>query len=207
MTKSNSKFCSKCGTELSKTAKFCTNCGKAVHKETKEITQDSTLVKPTNNVATQVESTEVIVKDEKSSNLVGISGFLTFFILSLIGTIIIFTIDVFQTIPIIANENAIYILPIVVIEVSIVIIAASILLKISSQKKSVVKLIKILIYLGIALGAIMYILALLIKSSAGEIDRNATDALMSGGIRNLIVSAIWLIYFNTSKRVKNTFTK
>lgn len=207
MTKTISKFCSKCGTELSKTAKFCTNCGKAVQKESKKITQDPSMDKPNKRVAVQEQSTMTNPKEQKSNNLVGVSGFLTLFILSLIGTIFIFTIDVFQTLPIIDNENSIYILPIVVIEVSIVIIAASILLKISSHKKTVVKLIKILIYLGMALGVIMYILALLIKSSAGEIDRNATDALMNGGIRNLIVSAIWLIYFNTSKRVKNTFTK
>ena len=195
-------YCSECGTKLPKDAEFCPKCGAKVIKQI-DNSKSSNNYK---NNSPALANNETNVKD-KNIGPTGIGGWLTIFLISLLGTIAILTIDVLQNFSSISNENAFIVVPIFLIEVVIIILALITLFKLSSLKKIVVKYAKSYAILGIVLGFALIMVSLLFRPVGDNSTTSAESQLMSAGLRDAIYGGIWLLYFYRSKRVKNTFVK
>lgn len=206
MTQERNRFCSKCGAKLPTGAEFCPKCGKPVPKSTwreSRVTEANTNDK---SIIEQSDETNNNSASKVKSGPVGVGGWLTLFLITVLGTVAALVFDIIQTVPNLNGDNAVFLLPIVAMELAIVVFALIILFKLSSQKKIVVRYVKIYLILAISQGAYVLFLLQLYKS-LGSLGSDVESQMFSLGIRNIFFALVWLLYFYNSKRVKNTFIK
>jgi len=178
---SQPNYCSNCGTKLPKGADFCPKCGAPVNKD------------------------ETDSAPEKEENKIsGIGGWLTFFLVSVLISLLAVSLDIYRSITQLNPETAILLLPAVFLEAAIVVLYLLFIFRLSSVKKVVVTYAKTFLILTISLGVYGLLLSVLLYEPDGT---SSTGELISVSLRNIAYGLIWLIYFIRSQRVKNTFIK
>ena len=195
-TKTSWKFCPSCGAKLHESAAFCSKCGIEITAPTKSSGKKSTK---------KEESEPLEELSEADKKLVGLDGWMAFFLLSILISIgasaygAVTTLR-YATAPQYGSMLALDGLMIV----AYVVFLIYVLVKIFKRKKEAIKLVKIMLIVGIVANLIDAGIATSIGSSAGVEQAPGVYTNFWGAIWYAI---IWGLYFSKSKRVKLTLVK
>lgn len=176
------RFCGECGAKLQREAKYCTECGNKVGSKE------------------AIENIEDLSEEDKK--LVGLDGWMSFFILGLIISCGFSIYNSFSYFGLSGNEyygpmgffTGLLFLAVLVLEVLA-------LVRIFQKRKSAIKIVFTMMILGVVAYAIDAAIATSAYQSAGA--ELPTD-LYNGIGRAIWYAIIWGLYFSKSKRVRLT---
>ena len=182
-------FCKKCGKKNKDEAKFCQKCGTLLQtKEEKEQKEKSTEI-----------------KGKKLEGPVGVGGWL---ILPLLNFFLIFPyVAITEIIFLTENQDILGIFGtlIVIAETALACFALYTGYLLVKIKDNAVKNTKRVLFAELALTIVSIIWMASLFSSYGVAYEGADTEVYSEYARSIIFAIIWLMYFYSSKRVKNTY--